>query len=133
MCASYRERRGGRDEASRESTFLGRASASTPVPTRRRRHAGGPCGEHEPGGDGPTTVNSFGTMTSSGVVNTRTLNAPIVVEGVTVDSWISDMKVDPFVTNNIVVTNNTGATQTFIATVLLLGFGLLGLAASRRR
>jgi hypothetical protein len=36
-----------------------------------------------------------------------------------VTSWTASLKVDPFVTNNITVTNTSGVTQTFVATVLL--------------
>jgi hypothetical protein len=37
----------------------------------------------------------------------------------TVDSWTVELKEDPFVTNNLVVTNTSGVTGTFVATVLL--------------
>ena len=71
------------------------------------------------GGDPSTQVNGLGTATALGDVITWTLTEAAVIEGVTIDSSSASMKEDPFVTNNIVVTNNTGATQTFIATVLL--------------
>ena len=37
----------------------------------------------------------------------------------TINSWTATLKTDPFVTNNIVVTNNQATTQTFVATVVL--------------
>ena len=70
-------------------------------------------------GGGPATLNSLGTITTSGDVSTWTLDAPENVGGVTVDNWQADLKEDPFVTNNINVTNNTAATQIFIASVIL--------------
>jgi hypothetical protein len=36
-----------------------------------------------------------------------------------VDSWTVELKEDPFVTNNLVVTNMSGVVATFVATVLL--------------
>lgn len=71
------------------------------------------------GGGASTQVNGLGTATALGDVITWTLTEATAIEGVTIDSWSASMKEDPFVTNNIVVTNNTGVTQTFIATVLL--------------
>lgn len=72
------------------------------------------------GGDAATIVNESGTIADPNAeILTWTLDAPLQIEGVTIDSWTAQLKVDPFVTNNIVVTNNTAFTQTFIATVLL--------------
>ncbi|NNL65976.1 MAG: hypothetical protein HKP30_07035, partial [Myxococcales bacterium] len=70
-------------------------------------------------GAGPTLLNPSGTSSTSGDVTTWTLTAATPVEGVSVDSWSAQLKEDPFVTNNIVVTNTTAFTQTFVATVLL--------------
>lgn len=71
------------------------------------------------GGAGPVLLNPLGSSSTSGDVTTWTLNAATGVEGVSVDSWSAQLKEDPFVTNNIVVSNTTAFTQTFVATVLL--------------
>lgn len=71
------------------------------------------------GGSAATQVNSMGTGVLSGDTLTWTLDEAIALEGVSVDSWTAQLKEDPFVTNNIVVTNVSGVTQTFVATVLL--------------
>jgi len=72
------------------------------------------------GGTGPQTINGMGTTTTSGDTTTWTLDSPASIEGsILLDSWTAQLKEDPFVTNNIVVTNTTGVTQTIIATVLL--------------
>lgn len=71
------------------------------------------------GGSGPIQVNSFGTLVPSASVATWSLDAPTNVGNGLVESWTAQLKEDPFVTNNIVVTNTTTSTQTFIATVLL--------------
>jgi len=78
-------------------------------------------------GVGPTTVNSFGTGTPNGDTLDWSLDGPfdlneldpLLSGDIILDSWTATFKEDPFVTNNIVVTNNTAVTQTFIATVLL--------------
>lgn len=71
------------------------------------------------GGGGGVQVNSMGTGVDTGAVRTWTLNGPTTLEGVSIDSWSVQLKEDPYVTNNIVVTNTTAFTQTFVATVLL--------------
>jgi len=78
-------------------------------------------------GVGPTTVNSVGTGTPTGDTLDWSLDGPfdlneldpLLSGDIILDSWTATFKEDPFVTNNIVVTNNTAVTQTFIATVLL--------------
>ena len=52
-------------------------------------------------------------------VQTWELTAPFVRPNYTVDGWTIDLKEDPFVTNNITITNNSGVTSTFVATVIL--------------
>ena len=49
---------------------------------------------------------------------TWALNAPAEVGGIRIDSWSSSYDKDPFVTNNLTVTNITGSTQVFTMTVL---------------
>ena len=71
------------------------------------------------GNGGAQTINSNGTNSSDGDVMTWTLNAPLDFTGGTVDSWMVELKEDPFVTNNLVVQNNTGVTQSYIASVVL--------------
>jgi len=71
------------------------------------------------GGASATVVNPLGTLVNSGDTSTWTLDEAVVIEGITLDSWSATFKEDPYVTNNIVVTNNTAFTQTFVATVLL--------------
>jgi hypothetical protein len=71
------------------------------------------------GGAAGTEAGQWGTETTSDGVDMWSLDAPIVLEGVEISNWTTAAKPDPYVTNNIVVTNNTLATQTFIATVLL--------------
>lgn len=71
------------------------------------------------GGDAGVQVNALGTGVEEDGVRTWTLSGPETLEGVRIDSWSAKLKEDPFVTNNIVVTNTTAFTQTFIATVLL--------------
>jgi len=72
------------------------------------------------GGSGATNVASSGTMTPNGGGEILwSLDEALAIDGITLDSWTATLKEDPYVTNNIVVTNNTGVTQTFIATVLL--------------
>src|SRR5215469_6187520 len=63
----------------------------------------------------------LGTLaTNADGSNTWTLTNPFVQTGLyTVKSWTATLKTDPFVTNNVVVTNNQATTQTFIATVTL--------------
>lgn len=71
------------------------------------------------GGDPAEQVNSLGTLETTGDTSTWTLDDPTQIEGVTIDSWEATFKEDPYVLNNITVTNTTGFTQTFIATVIL--------------
>src|SRR5215472_13305661 len=62
---------------------------------------------------GTSTANADGS-------NTWTLTNPFVQTGLyTVNSWTATLKNDPFITNNVVVTNTSSSTQTFIATVTL--------------
>ena len=62
---------------------------------------------------GTSTANADGS-------NTWTLTNPFVQTGLyTVKSWSATLKTDPFVTNNVLVTNTSSSTQTFIATVTL--------------
>jgi hypothetical protein len=70
-------------------------------------------------GDPATAVNPFGTLNTSGTP-TWTLDAPTTLEGILIESWTATLEEDPFVTNNIVVTNpSTTLTQTVVATVVL--------------
>ena len=71
------------------------------------------------GGEAGVAVNAQGTGVGDGDVRTWTLNGPIVIEGVEIDSWMAQLKEDPYVINNITVTNTTASVQTFIATVVL--------------
>jgi len=71
------------------------------------------------GGEAAVAVSSQGTGVGDGDIRTWTLNGPIVVEGVEIDSWMAQLKEDPYVINNITVTNTTASVQTFIATVVL--------------
>lgn len=76
------------------------------------------------GGTGAVTMNPMGTGVPGTDINgapivTWTLDAPAMIDGISVDSWSATLKEDPYVTNNLVVTNPTVATQTFVATVLL--------------
>jgi len=69
---------------------------------------------------GCTSVGSLGTMsTAPDGAPLWTLSAPYNGTGYTVNSWTAELDSDPFVTNNIVVTNTQASPQTFIATVLL--------------
>jgi hypothetical protein len=52
-------------------------------------------------------------------VQTWQLTSAFVKSAYTVDAWTIELKEDPFVTNNIVITNTSGVTSTFVATVLL--------------
>jgi hypothetical protein len=47
------------------------------------------------------------------------LNAPVSGDDWTINSWSSVYDVDPFVTNNISLTNNSAVAQTFIVSVAL--------------
>ena len=72
------------------------------------------------GGESGGYLDELGSETSTpDGVNTWSLDDPLVLEGIEISSWSAAGKPDPYVTNNIVVTNTTGSTQTFIATVLL--------------
>jgi hypothetical protein len=71
------------------------------------------------GGSGPVNVQPDGTGSTVGDVTTWTLTDPLEIDGIMLDSWQAQFKEDPYVTNNLNVTNNTLATQTFIATVIL--------------
>jgi hypothetical protein len=74
-----------------------------------------------------TSLGSLGTTTTGADgIPTWTLTAPYngtggggTGDGFTVNSWTAQLDKDPFVTNNIIVTNTSGSTQTFVATVLL--------------
>lgn len=52
-------------------------------------------------------------------VQTWDLTAPFVLPNYTVGDWTIDLKEDPFVTNNLTITNTSGLTSTFVATVIL--------------
>jgi len=71
------------------------------------------------GATSPTAVNALGSVVTSGAVSTWTLTAPTTIGGAQINSWTVGLKSDPFVTNNINVTNTTTSTQTFIASVVL--------------
>ena len=71
------------------------------------------------GGAAPTDYGTHGDWNTTGDLTTWTLSYPMSIEGALVESWNADFKEDPYVTNNFVVTNTTGFTQTFIASVLL--------------
>ena len=47
------------------------------------------------------------------------LTAPVVGDDWTINSWVSAYDTDPFVTNNISLTNNSGVAQTFIISAAL--------------
>jgi hypothetical protein len=76
---------------------------------------------------GGTTWNMLDPL-----VATSTLSAPnangvqtwdlvdyFTVNAYTIDSWQIELKEDPFVTNNLHLTNTSGVTSTFVATVML--------------
>ena len=71
------------------------------------------------GGSGPVNVQSLGTGVAVGDVTVWELDSPLAIDGIMLDNWDAQFKEDPYVTNNLNVTNTTGSTQTFIATVLL--------------
>jgi hypothetical protein len=73
------------------------------------------------GGSGPSNINPLGTsvLNEGGDVTTWTLTDAVTIDGVRIDGWSAQLKDDPFVTNNITVTNTSLTTQSFIATVLL--------------
>jgi hypothetical protein len=52
-------------------------------------------------------------------VATWALDGPFVKATYTLDSMMVELKEDPFVTNNLTLTNTTSSTQTFIVSVLL--------------
>jgi hypothetical protein len=63
---------------------------------------------------------SLGTATNNADGSkTWTLTNPFAGTGYTVNSWQAILKTDPFVTNNVVITNTQATTQTFILTVSL--------------
>lgn len=76
------------------------------------------------GGVGAEDVTAAGSVTgpnTEGVVFWNLLDTPYLFEGGIgqINSWTVQMKDDPFVTNNINVSNNSNADQTFISTVFL--------------
>jgi hypothetical protein len=72
------------------------------------------------GGSGSTNLQPMGTASPTGPGEiTWELDNAFNVDGITVDNWTVVFKEDPYVTNNVNVTNNTLVTQTFIATVIL--------------
>lgn len=76
------------------------------------------------GGDAAQDVTGDGTITGpnqDGVSTWQLNDTPVVIEGglAQIDNWNVQMKPDPFVTNNITVTNTSGSAQTFVATVIL--------------
>ena len=76
-------------------------------------------------GGGTNYLASQGTLTlnTDGITGAWALNSPwhsyAAGYEYAVDSWSLTLDLDPFVTNNIVVTNTSGSIQTFVATVLL--------------
>jgi hypothetical protein len=52
-------------------------------------------------------------------VQTWDLTSPFTVGSYTVSDWAIQLKEDPFVTNNLTITNTSGVTSTFVATVIL--------------
>ena len=46
------------------------------------------------------------------------LTGPTSVAGTLIESWGSDYKIDPFVTNNVQIVNNSGVTQTYVIGVI---------------
>ena len=71
------------------------------------------------GGTGEVEMTPNGTLFDNPEIDAWVLNTTPTVDGVQVNSWTALLKEDPFVTNNINVTNTTGVTQTIIATVIL--------------
>jgi len=72
----------------------------------------------------PLVATSTLSEPDAGGVQTWNLTAPFVPglpgsSPYTVDSWSIQLKEDPFVTNNLHLTNTSGVTSTFVATVLL--------------
>src|SRR5262245_26385804 len=47
------------------------------------------------------------------------LSGPLALDGATINTWSSVYDVDPFVTNNINLTNTSGVSQTYIITAAL--------------
>ncbi|MGH0037982.1 MAG: PEP-CTERM sorting domain-containing protein [Myxococcota bacterium] len=66
-----------------------------------------------------TTLSSELSMTSQGDETTLSLMAPRNVLGghATIESWVTTWDPDPFITNDFVVVNNSGATQTYAVAV----------------
>jgi len=76
--------------------------------------------------DGTSGTNCSPSLAPLGTVVTNadgsktwTLTNPFNGSGYTVNNWVSTTATDPFVTNNVGITNNQGTPQTFIATVTL--------------
>ncbi len=72
-------------------------------------------------GSSNVSFNQFGSMSGTETeVATWTMVGPWTDgNGVWVNSWETDLKVDPFVTNSLDVTNSSAVAQTFVATILL--------------
>lgn len=66
-------------------------------------------------------LNADSTLTAPDVngVATWSLDDPFAVSAYTVNSWSIELKEDPFITNNLSLTNTFGVTSTFVATVML--------------
>jgi hypothetical protein len=67
----------------------------------------------------PLVADSTLTAPDVNGVATWNLDDPFSVAAYTVDSWTITLKEDPFVTNNLSLTNTSAVTSTFVATVLL--------------
>jgi hypothetical protein len=67
----------------------------------------------------PLNADSTLTAPDEDGVATWSLDDPFVVSAYTVDSWTIELKEDPFITNNLSLTNTFGVTSTFVATVML--------------
>lgn len=71
------------------------------------------------GGQVETLANIAGlyTFTPNSTGGSYVLNGPITLTSFKINSWSSSYSNDPFVTNNLNVTNTTGSTQTFMVNV----------------
>ena len=67
----------------------------------------------------PAVATSTLSAPNAAGVQTWDLTDYFTVGAYTIDSWQVQLKEDPFVTNNLHLTNTSGVTSTFIATVLL--------------
>lgn len=91
------------------------ATAATIAPSVSVGVVGG--GTYYLAGQGTLTVNTDGITGGWSLNNPWSTSAPGYEYAV--NSWSLTLDLDPFVTNNINVTNTSGSIQTFVATVLL--------------